>query len=65
MSKSVVLVVHVEPRAGCEASEDLSVVAGLEGVAERIRDGGHPVTPRHGHRLPVRWVNLTVSYIFF
>lgn len=54
MSKSVVLVVHVEPRAGCEASEYLSVVAGLEGVAERIRDGGHPVTPRHGHRLPVR-----------
>lgn len=60
VSKSVVLVVHVEPGAGGEASDDLAVVAGLEGVAQRVRDGGHAVTPRHGNRMPVRRVNLTV-----
>ena len=60
VSKGVVLVVHVEPWAGREAADDLSMVASLEGVAQRVRDGGHTVTPRHGYRMPVGRVNLTV-----
>lgn len=54
VSVGVVLVVHVEPSAGRQTADDLAVVAGLEGVAERIGNSGHPVTLRNGHRLPVR-----------